>query len=122
MAIGKPGESSPGAVLAETTGVGALIGGFYAAGKLDDYADWAEELTEFNLAQNGTAWWIPGGEWNRYEYLYEETPIDAVSLAHTPLTFRMENGTHVAIHEAALVDFAGIGMAGGLQRQNGAAM
>ncbi|KWV94665.1 glycoside hydrolase family 97 protein [Erythrobacter sp. AP23] len=68
----------------------------------------AEELTEFNLAQNGTAWWIPGGEWNRYEYLYEETPIDAVSLAHTPLTFRMENGTHVAIHEAALVDFAGM--------------
>lgn len=68
----------------------------------------ADELTEFNLARNGTAWWIPGGEWNRYEYLYEETPIDGVSLAHTPLTFRMEGGTHVAIHEAALVDFAGM--------------
>ncbi|MDG5746943.1 glycoside hydrolase family 97 protein [Qipengyuania sp. XHP0207] len=68
----------------------------------------AEELTEFNLAQDGTAWWIPGGEWNRYEYLYEETPISAVSLAHTPLTFRMENGTHVALHEAALVDYAGM--------------
>lgn len=68
----------------------------------------ADELTEFNLAQNGIAWWIPGGEWNRYEYLYEETPIDGVSLAHTPLTFRLENGTHVAIHEAALVDFAGM--------------
>ncbi|MBX7502308.1 glycoside hydrolase family 97 protein [Qipengyuania sp. YG27] len=68
----------------------------------------ADELTEFNLAQNGTAWWIPGGEWNRYEYLYEETPIDAVSVAHTPLTFRLENGTHVAIHEAELVDFAGM--------------
>ncbi|MXO49248.1 glycoside hydrolase family 97 protein [Erythrobacter vulgaris] len=68
----------------------------------------AEELTEFNLAQNGTAWWIPGGEWNRYEYLYEETQIDAVSLAHTPLTFRLDSGTHVAIHEAALLDFAGM--------------
>lgn len=68
----------------------------------------ADELTEFNLAQDGTAWWIPGGEWNRYEYLYEKTPISGVSMAHTPLTFRMENGTHVAIHEAALVDFAGI--------------
>lgn len=68
----------------------------------------ADELTEFNLAQDGMAWWIPAGEWNRYEYLYEETPISAVSMAHTPLTFRMESGTHVAIHEAALVDFAGM--------------
>ncbi|MBX7495274.1 glycoside hydrolase family 97 protein [Qipengyuania sp. 6B39] len=70
----------------------------------------AEELTEFNLAEDGTAWWIPGGEWNRYEYLYEKTPISAVSVAHTPLTFRMNNGTHVALHEAALVDFAGMWM------------
>lgn len=29
--------------------MGALIGGFYAAGKLDDYADWVQELTEFNV-------------------------------------------------------------------------
>lgn len=29
--------------------VGALIGGFFAAGKLDDYADWVQELTEFNV-------------------------------------------------------------------------
>jgi NTE family protein len=29
--------------------MGALIGGFYAAGKLDDYAEWVEELTEFNV-------------------------------------------------------------------------
>jgi alpha-glucosidase len=68
----------------------------------------AEELTEFNFAQDGTAWWIPGGEWNRYEYLYEETAISAVPLVHTPFTVRMKNGMHVAIHEAALVDFAGM--------------
>ena len=29
--------------------MGALIGAFYAAGKLDDYAEWVEELTEFNV-------------------------------------------------------------------------
>ncbi len=29
--------------------IGALIGGFYAAGKLDEYAEWVEELTEFNV-------------------------------------------------------------------------
>ena len=68
----------------------------------------ADELTEFNVAQEGTAWWIPAGEWNRYEYLYEETPIREVSLVHTPFTMKLEDGTHLAIHEAALVDFAGM--------------
>lgn len=68
----------------------------------------ADELTEFNFASDGTAWWIPAGEWNRYEYLYQETPISAVSMVHTPFTVRMTNGTHVALHEAALVDFAGM--------------
>lgn len=29
--------------------IGALIGGFHAAGKLDDYADWVLDLTEFNV-------------------------------------------------------------------------
>ena len=29
--------------------IGALIAGFYAAGRLDDYADWVQELTEFNV-------------------------------------------------------------------------
>ncbi|MDJ0738078.1 MAG: patatin-like phospholipase family protein [Gammaproteobacteria bacterium] len=29
--------------------IGALIGGFYAAGKLDDYAEWVQEITEFNV-------------------------------------------------------------------------
>ena len=34
-----------------------------------------EELTEFDIAESATAWWIPGGEWNRYEYLYQKTPL-----------------------------------------------
>ncbi|WP_022672893.1 glycoside hydrolase family 97 protein [Novosphingopyxis baekryungensis] len=70
----------------------------------------AEELTEFNIAQPGTAWWIRGGDWNRYEYLYDETPIDAVGTAHTPITFKLADGTHLAFHEAALVDYAGMWM------------
>ena len=68
----------------------------------------ADELTEFNVAQNGTAWWIPAGEWNRYEYLYEQTPIREISLVHTPFTMRLDDGTHLSIHEAALTDFAGM--------------
>ena len=68
----------------------------------------ADELTEFNFASDGTAWWIPAGEWNRYEYLYETTPISGASMVHTPFTVRLEGGTHIALHEAALVDFAGM--------------
>jgi alpha-glucosidase len=30
----------------------------------------ADEWTEFDVAQGGTAWWITGGEWNRYEQIY----------------------------------------------------
>ena len=65
-----------------------------------------EQLTEFVVAKPGTAWWIPGGEWNRYEYLYNRTPIAEVGTAHTPITFRTEDGTHIALHEAALVDYS----------------
>ena len=67
----------------------------------------ADETTEFDIAPEGTAWWIPGGEWNRYEQVYQKTPIDAVSTAHTPITMRLNDGTHVSFHEAALVDYAG---------------
>ncbi len=66
----------------------------------------ADELTEFAVVDPGTAWWIPGGEWNRYEYLYRRTDLDEVSQAHTPLTIRTDAGPHIAIHEAALVDYA----------------
>ncbi|MXO84513.1 glycoside hydrolase family 97 protein [Altererythrobacter aurantiacus] len=71
-------------------------------------ANIAEELTEFNFASDGTAWWIPAGDWNRYEYLYSETPASAVSTAHTPITFRLEGGPYVSLHEAALVDYSGM--------------
>ncbi len=66
----------------------------------------AEELTEFDVAQPGTAWWITGGEWNRYEQIYQKSAIDAVSTAHTPITMRLNDGTHLAFHEAALVDYS----------------
>ena len=66
----------------------------------------ADELTEFAVADQGTAWWIPGGEWNRYEYLYRKTGLSEVAQAHTPVTIRMRDGLHVAIHEAALVDYS----------------
>ncbi len=65
-----------------------------------------DELTEFAVADPATAWWIPAGEWNRYEYLYRRTPLAEVGQAHTPLTLRLDNGLHIALHEAALVDYS----------------
>jgi alpha-glucosidase len=67
-----------------------------------------EELTEFDIAEPATAWWIPAGEWNRYEYLYQKTPLAELSQAHTPVTMKLASGVHIAIHEAALVDYAGM--------------
>lgn len=67
----------------------------------------AEELTEFAIAAPGTAWWVAGLEWNREEQIYQETPIEAVSTAQTPITMRLEDGTHLSFHEAALTDYSG---------------
>ena len=67
-----------------------------------------DEWTEFDIAQPGTAFWVAGLEWNREEQIYQRTPIDAVATAQTPITMRLEDGTHLAFHEAALVDYAGM--------------
>ena len=72
-----------------------------------DTVDIVDELTEFHLPKDSTAWWIPGRAYNRYEYLYKETGLEAIQLAHTPMTLRTPGGTHLSIHEAALVDYAG---------------
>jgi alpha-glucosidase len=75
-----------------------------------------EELTEFSIAQPATAWWIPALEWNREEYLYHRTPLAEVGIAQTPLTLRTNDGLHISLHEAALVDYAGMNL---LHGENG---
>ena len=82
-----------------------------------------EENTEFQLTGDHTAWWIPG-DWDSYEHLYNTTPISKVdamkhnnapglgftnimdNAVHTPVTMRTNEGVHISIHEAALIDFA----------------
>jgi len=68
----------------------------------------ADELTEFNIADPATAWWMPWGESHDTELLYGRTPLTELSTAHTPLTLRTKDHVHIEIHEAALVDFAGM--------------
>ncbi|MFP3352384.1 glycoside hydrolase family 97 protein [Pseudoalteromonas sp. SIMBA_153] len=69
-----------------------------------------KELTEFAIAAKDktTAWWIPARGWNRYEYVYNTTDLQDAALVHTPFTFKNGNGVHLSIHEAALVDYAGM--------------
>lgn len=69
-----------------------------------------DELTEFALEKEADAWWIPSRHFNRYEYLYRTTKAHEVDTAHTPATFRLQSGVHLSIHEAALVDYAGMSL------------
>lgn len=70
-----------------------------------------DELTEFRFATDPQAWWIRAYEWNRYEYLYEQSSLSgAGSVLHTPLTLAFADGPFVALHEAALVDYAAMAL------------
>jgi alpha-glucosidase len=64
------------------------------------------ELTEFVVAPAATAWWQQAGEVWALEYPVQKSPLAEVGLANTPLTIRASDGTHIAFHEAALVDYA----------------
>ena len=75
-----------------------------------DAVEIVEELTEFAIARPATAWWIPALEWNREEYLYNRTPLREVGVAQTPITLRNADGVHLSIHEAALIDYAGMNL------------
>jgi alpha-glucosidase len=77
---------------------------------LSKQLDITDEATEFVVpdSAHATAWWIPGRGWNRYEYIYNTTGLQDVDRAHTPFTMKLSSGVHLSIHEAALVDYAGM--------------
>jgi alpha-glucosidase len=68
-----------------------------------------DELTEFALADNGRAWWIPSNwaRMDRSEMLYSSGPVSVLDSVQTPLTVESQDGrTFLVIHEANLVDYA----------------
>lgn len=83
------------------------------------------ELTQFNMHADHDAWWIPG-DWDIYEHLYSHTKISEIdALKHrdnkslgwttipynavnTPITMKSASGTHISLHEAALVNYPGM--------------
>jgi alpha-glucosidase len=80
---------------------------------LTDY-EISDELTEFSLADNASAWWIASNRprLDRSEQLYSEGPVSTLDSVQTPLTMKMSNGTYVVIHEANLVDYPRMFLAG----------
>ena len=71
--------------------------------------DIVEELTEFDVAEAGHRMVDSG---RRMESLRISLSEDAArrrsAQAHTPMTLKTASGVHIAIHEAALVDYAGM--------------
>src|ERR1044071_7070643 len=74
-----------------------------------------DELTEFALADNARAWWI-ASNWprkDRSEELYSSGPVSTLDSVQTPLTMELRDGkTFMVIHEANLVDYARMFLAG----------
>ena len=70
-----------------------------------------DEKTGFRLTGDHTAWWIPAYRDNRYEYLFQETPLATLDTVHTPLTMKTAEGLYLSFHEAALWDFASMTLA-----------
>ncbi|MFP9099627.1 glycoside hydrolase family 97 protein [Flavobacterium sp. RHBU_24] len=63
-----------------------------------------DEVTTFNLKEDGKAWSIPAYQENRYEYLYTAAPVSTLGKVHTPMT--VENKKNViSFHEANLADW-----------------
>ncbi|MEE9471532.1 MAG: glycoside hydrolase family 97 protein [Gemmatimonadota bacterium] len=77
-----------------------------------------EELTEFYLADDARAWWIVADDaTHRYELLYSSSPMSTLPTVHTPLTMETRDGVFLVIHEADLVDYAGMNLTGSRDRR-----
>ncbi len=74
----------------------------------------SDELTEFTLADNGHAWWIASNRprLDRSEQLYSMGPVSTLDSVQTPLTIESSTGTVLVIHEANLVDYPRMFLAG----------
>ncbi len=74
-----------------------------------------QELTEFALADDARAWWIPSNRprLDRSEMLYSSSPVSVIDSVQTPLTMETrDRRTFIVIHEAHLVDYARMFLAG----------
>lgn len=66
-----------------------------------------DELTGFNIASDGTAWWIPG-DFESYEHLYRTTKVSEIDSANTPVTLSLAENRYISVHEANLTNYPGM--------------
>ena len=66
----------------------------------------AEELTEFTLAHDAQAWSIPSNHTEYFEGIFKRALLSQKDTVCTPLTIEYEPDLYLAIHEAALTDYA----------------
>ena len=75
-----------------------------------------DELTQFSMADDARAWWIPSdrARLDRSEMLYSSSPVSLLDSVQTPLTMETrDRRTFIVIHEANLVNYARMFLAGG---------
>lgn len=83
------------------------LGFRYEVPEQDLYSDvrLVGEISEFRVDRYARAFSQPADAPLRYEHLYEETPLGVLDKVSTPLTLKLESGVHLALHEAALIDY-----------------
>jgi alpha-glucosidase len=74
---------------------------------IGEFAMTAED-TEFNFADDFTAWWIPAqfGAGSGDEELFRQTPLSEMQPAATPVTIDAGAAGYATLHEADLIDYA----------------
>lgn len=69
-----------------------------------------DELTEMTLAHDAKAWSIPTNHTEYFEGIYKAGMLSQKDTICTPLTIEYEKDLYLAIHEAALEDYASINL------------
>lgn len=66
----------------------------------------SKEITEFHFAKAQKGWWMPAYKEPFYESIARFTPIEKMDTVTTPVTFELEGGKYITLHEANLTDYA----------------
>ncbi len=69
-----------------------------------------DELTQFAFSECPVTWSIPSEGYRFYEAIFRELPLDSIGRVSTPVTMRCSDGTHIALHEANLTDYAALNL------------
>ena len=69
-----------------------------------------DELTEITLAHDAKAWSIPTNRTEYFEGIYTPSLLSQKDTVCTPLTIEYEDSLFLAVHEAALEDYASINL------------